>query len=60
MGKGKYVIKILSLSNISRGKDLLIFSQGRKSAGECQKELSDTSCAFSALKITNLVKQEVA
>jgi hypothetical protein len=57
MGKGKYVIKILSLSNISRGKDLLLFPQGNKSAGECRKELCQTNSLF---EITNLVKREVA
>lgn len=46
-----------SLSNISRGKDLLIFSQGNKLPDGCQKELSKTSPLF---EIANLVGQEVA
>jgi len=51
------VITIVSLSNISRGKDLLIFSQGSKSAGGCLQELSKTKSVFG---IINLVGQEVA
>jgi len=57
MGKGKIVITIVSLSNISREKDLSILSQGRKSAGGCLQELSETSSAF---EIIDLVGQEVA
>jgi hypothetical protein len=57
MGKGKLVITILSLSNISRGKDLLILSQGSKSVGGCLQELSKTNSVFG---IINLVGQEMA
>jgi len=51
MGKGKLVITILSLSNISRGKDLSILSQSSKSAADCQNALNLYHTSFNSQEV---------
>jgi hypothetical protein len=51
MGKGKFVIKILSLSNISRRKELSIFSQSSKLAAGCQNALNPYQSRFDSQEV---------
>jgi hypothetical protein len=51
MGKGNYVITILSLSNISRGKDLSIFSKSSKLAAGCQNALNLSHSRFDSQEV---------
>jgi hypothetical protein len=51
MGKGKIVITIVSLSNISRGKDLSIFSQSSKSAAGRQNALNLYHSSFDSQEV---------